>query len=63
MEHLGNAARKERSIKSCHFNNIIVFGCRGCVGEQEEHCLSLDHHPGDAVEQPSGWEDQEHFML
>ena len=40
-----------------------MFGYRGCVGEQEELCLGLDHHPGDAVEQPSGWEDQEHFML
>ena len=33
-----------------------MSGCRGCVGEHEELCLSLDHHPGDAVEQPSGWE-------
>ena len=40
-----------------------MFGCRGGDGEQEELYLSLDHHPGDAVQQPSGGEDQELFIL
>ena len=31
-----------------------MFGCRGCVGEEEEPCLVLDHHPGDAVDQYAG---------
>ena len=40
-----------------------MFGCRGCVGEQEELCLGLDHHPGDAVEQLAAGEDQVHLIF
>ena len=35
-----------------------MFGCRGCVGEQEELCLGLEHHPGEKVEQLAAGEDQ-----
>ena len=42
-----------------------MFGCRGFVGEEEELCLGLDHHPGDAVYQHAGREDQQkrHFLI
>ena len=39
-----------------------MFGCRGCVGEEEEPCLVLDHHPGDAVDQYAGGEDQHNLF-
>ena len=47
---------------SCLWNNLHMFGCRGCVGEEEEPCLVLDHHPGDAVDQYAGGEDQHNLF-
>ena len=61
--HLGKAGSEERRVYRWLLINIILSACCGCAEEEEEHCLGLVHHPGNAIQQYAGGEGQENYIF